>query len=535
MARRKSRSFWWTLVVVWLVLAQVVFPAAARAAVPAAPPAPSTSSQTLTRLPEENREAYLVRMAQAAPERFQAAALRALQDYLNMDRVGPLADVPFEEAIERYLALPPELWVQSDPPSRAQAALAPIDDSPAVAPTAAAGEAASRPAACPPTPIRTIKSIAGPKGLAVNEAANLVYAAQYSDNSLAVIDGATNAVVRVVRQIPSPNQVAHNPVLGRLYVTNRDAGTLTVLNDASYAVVATIPVESLPFGVGVNPNTGRVYVANFNSNSVTVINGYTNKVVARLGLPNLPTLIAVDSVNNLVYTLSNWAGTVYVIDQNDTLREFAQVHDDGLVGLAVNPALNRLYVSSISKKVYAYDTQTRERVAVVNLPGEPHTLALNPNGNGIYAAAKGNELYLIDGNNATYNGATAVGSGEGDGLVVNPRTNRVYVSNYSDNSVAALFDTCAPEPPPVTVTPTHTPTPTRTPTAAHRHADILHDAAHTDIHAYGDRYRQRDTGHAGAEGNSYLRQYRGSCQGRGKQGWMAGSRRPASSSAGSAG
>ena len=80
----------------------------------------------------------------------------------------------------------------------------------------------------------------------------------------------------------------------------------------------------------------------------------------------------------------------------------------------------------------------------------------------MFVAARGNEVYRVDGNDNTYSGAGAAGNGEGDGVAVDTGSNQVYVSNFADNSVTMLLDTCAPTPP--TRTPTPTPTPTSTPT-----------------------------------------------------------------------
>ena len=149
--------------------------------------------------------------------------------------------------------------------------------------------------------------------------------------------------------------------------------------------------------------------------------------------------------------------------------------DSGLVGLAYNAALDRLYVSSIAKVVYVIlNAATAGQVAVITVPDEPHALAVNPNGNAVFVAARGNQVFRIDGNTNTYSGAGATGSGKGDGVAVDPATNRVYVANSADNSVTVLTDICATAPPP-TKTPTSTPhtrhaqpptaTRTRTPTA----------------------------------------------------------------------
>ncbi len=443
----RTRSPFLVIITVLALLAQALSPLAAAAE--AAPAAPGEAASTLSRAPiatwargpGEPRDAYFARVAQADSQRFQAAALEALNLYLNASEALPAAD-GFEQTLEAILTTgqpPPALAGALDPP-------------PAVSPASAL--------ACDPAPSATIGGIAGPKGIAVNADAGRIYIAGYAADRLAVIHAATNSIERTVA-VPSPNQVAYDAGLNRIYVTNRDANTLTVLDGTSYAILKTIAVGAQPFGVAVNAATHRVYVANFNSNSIDVIDGNSNTVVGRVGLPNLPTFIAVDAARNRAYVLTSWSGDVYAIEADNTARLLLHVPDSGLVGLAYNPTLDRLYVSSIANVVYVYELKTGMQIAVITVPAEPHALAVNPNGNAVFVAARGNQVFRIDGNTNTYSGAGATGSGEGDGIAVDPATNRVYVANNADNSVTVLTDTCATAPPP-TKTPTPTPSPTRT-------------------------------------------------------------------------
>ena len=315
---------------------------------------------------------------------------------------------------------------------------------------------------CPPAPQRTFGGIPGPKGIAVDPDHGRIFVASYAADSLVVIDGTAQRIERTIPNIPSPNQVAYSPSLNRIYATNRNQNTLTVLNGTTYATEATVPVGEKPFGVAVNPLTHRIYVANFDSARVDVVDGLMNTVVAQVSLQNSkPTFLAVDTGRNLVYALTS-LGEVYRIKADNSAERWLHLADSGLVGIAYNPVLDRLYVSSYANRVYVYNAATKAALAEVTVPGEPHALAVNTNGNAVFVAARGNEVYRVDGNDNTYSGAGAAGNGEGDGVAVDTGSNQVYVSNFADNSVTMLLDTCAPTPP--TRTPTPTPTPTSTPT-----------------------------------------------------------------------
>src|SRR5437899_36581 len=72
-----------------------------------------------------------------------------------------------------------------------------------------------------------------------------------------------------------PWAVAVNPVTNRIYVANYDNNSVTVIDGATNSTT-TVAAGEYPIAVAVNPATNRIYVANYNSNDVTVIDGATN-------------------------------------------------------------------------------------------------------------------------------------------------------------------------------------------------------------------------------------------------------------------
>jgi YVTN family beta-propeller protein len=64
------------------------------------------------------------------------------------------------------------------------------------------------------------------------------------------------------------------------YVANFSANTVVVIDTATTTVEATVPVESGPVGVAITPDGTHAYVANELSDTVSVIDTATNTVVA---------------------------------------------------------------------------------------------------------------------------------------------------------------------------------------------------------------------------------------------------------------
>jgi YVTN family beta-propeller protein len=68
-----------------------------------------------------------------------------------------------------------------------------------------------------------------------------------------------------------PRGLAVTPDGKHAHVADSGDNTVSVIDTASNTVVATVPVGSLPFGVAVTPDGKRAYVANNLVTTVSVI------------------------------------------------------------------------------------------------------------------------------------------------------------------------------------------------------------------------------------------------------------------------
>src|SRR4029077_10615670 len=77
----------------------------------------------------------------------------------------------------------------------------------------------------------------------------------------------------------------------RAYVTNSEDNTVSVIDTATNTVVATVPVGVNPYGIAITPDRTRAYTANgFTGadNTVSVIDTASNTVVATVTVTNGP-------------------------------------------------------------------------------------------------------------------------------------------------------------------------------------------------------------------------------------------------------
>jgi len=325
------------------------------------------------------------------------------------------------------------------------------------------------------------------------------------------------------------NGVAVDPGTDLVYVTSRDNGRLFVMDGATLDVVDNVGVGSLPWGVAVNGTTNKVYVANWDTADVTVLDASTRAILKSVPVGPSPTFVAVDAEANRIYVVRYGSNSLVVIDgATDTIVQNVGTGGMGAWGLAVNPHLNRVYVSNRDSGTVTtldgengYGVIDEQTIQPCGGTGSaPYSLGFNPVNNKLYIACSpaGNVnaaavyaasasglaplamLEIGDGgeeggggvvvNTATGNvfftnsraNTVSVVSGTGDrvigtittgrnpyGAAANPAAGKVYIGNRDSRDLTVIRDTVTSTSTPTATTtaPTSTNTPTRTPTATH--------------------------------------------------------------------
>ena len=100
-----------------------------------------------------------------------------------------------------------------------------------------------------------------------------------SNNTVSVLDTATNTIVATVPVGPGPSTIAITPNGDFAYVTNVGiaTGTVSVIDTATNTVIDTVTVGRAPEGLAITPDGAFVYVPNALSHTVSVIDTATNR------------------------------------------------------------------------------------------------------------------------------------------------------------------------------------------------------------------------------------------------------------------
>ncbi|MGY4710150.1 YncE family protein [Mycolicibacterium sp. CBM1] len=192
------------------------------------------------------------------------------------------------------------------------------------------------------------------------------YVVNSDDGTISVIDTTTNAVLGVpVRIGNSPTGIAINQAGTRVYVANSGDDTVSVINTATYAVT-TVQVGNGPFGVAVSGD--NIFVTNEFDDTVSVIDAKTNTVKATVQVGNAPTGIAVGGDRVVVTNTGSSAlagdGTVSIIDANTLTVIGSEIAVGGApAGVVVDADGARAYVTDLdTDDVLVIDLATGQRV-----------------------------------------------------------------------------------------------------------------------------------------------------------------------------
>jgi len=108
--------------------------------------------------------------------------------------------------------------------------------------------------------------------LCYNSTNNKVYCVTPDDNTVTVIDGATNAVVATVDVGYWPHGLCYNSRDNKVYCANSVGGSISVIDGATDSVVATVPAEGSAWNLCYNPYNNKVYCGS-GAPTITVIGG----------------------------------------------------------------------------------------------------------------------------------------------------------------------------------------------------------------------------------------------------------------------
>ena len=310
-------------------------------------------------------------------------------------------------------------------------------------------------------PISTVKLASDPIGVGYDSANGLVYVALSNATEVMAVSPQGSVVATIPAPAGSaPFGVAVNPNTNTVYVTLNKASGVAVISGATNAIIATIPVGAGPSGVAVNPTTNTVFVGSENDDSVSVINGATNTLIhgtnstvsdATFGVDNAYS-VAVNPLTNTLYVgavhgSTKTASALTVVNASTTsFKTIGSYTTFGgqLTSLVFDPANGMLYIANPQQNlVNVFSTSTNSFVRNITLP-HPSALVLDSRIGRILAVDSiSNYVTAVSTQTNSVTGTVPVGN-DPMGIDLDSTRNLVYVANSLDGTLTVLPDAVVP-------------------------------------------------------------------------------------------
>jgi YVTN family beta-propeller protein len=286
------------------------------------------------------------------------------------------------------------------------------------------------------------------RGVAVDPATDTAYVT-VPGTGVAVIDLATYKVTATIAVGTSPSSIAVDQDSDMVYVTNSRDDSVSVINGATNSVAATITGLTNQraisvYGIAVNPVTNMIYAGIENGgglSSIAVISGHTNTVTDTItGSGGFPDSIAVDPATDTVYLACGnfmpWTILVINAATNSVTKTISQASTPEAI--AVDPATDAYYVANYGETVTAYNGATDTVTGTANIGGLSFGLAVNAATDTVYAAPSvdASNISLISGADNAVTGTIPIAVP--DFVAVDPVTDTLVATDLRSVEVATL-------------------------------------------------------------------------------------------------
>jgi DNA-binding beta-propeller fold protein YncE len=279
----------------------------------------------------------------------------------------------------------------------------------------------------------------------------MIYAA--SSDSITIINGTTNKVVDNIRDVTDLVSISSNPQTNMIYAASSDS--ITIINGTTNLLVGGItpPYSDAVFEkVSVNPRTNMIYVVGRASSTggfgggsdstsgfvSVVIDGTTNELVKNITMDSdvTPTDIDVNPRTNIIYVVGR-----------DSSKDGPLINEQRSIRQSVTDGFGSDSTSGFVSVINGTTNQIIENITT-DSDVASMSVVVNPQTNKVYVTGylsfdpNSSFVSVIDGTtNEVENYNPLINIGSSDGLDLNPNTNLIYVFSSSSESVSVINGT----------------------------------------------------------------------------------------------
>ena len=162
--------------------------------------------------------------------------------------------------------------------------------------------------------IGTVETCARPRGILFSADRSEFFVGCADDDTIAIYDTATHALLRRIRGVPAPETFDLHPDGRRLIVSNEEDAAASVYDVETGELLAEYETGEEPEGVQVSRDGRHVFVASEAANLVHVIDLEADAVVADILVDTRPRRFALTPDGRELWVSAELAGIVDIID-----------------------------------------------------------------------------------------------------------------------------------------------------------------------------------------------------------------------------
>ncbi len=156
-----------------------------------------------------------------------------------------------------------------------------------------------------------------PMSIYFSELYNLLFATNWYDHTVSVIDPLKNKVIKVIKVGNSPAGIYISDRKKKGFVANREDNTVSVIDLENFSEIKKIIVEKAPYGVFSYEELDIIFITNVQSSSITLIDSNSLDVIANIKVGKWPYQVAFNKINKLIYVTNQRDNSISVINVKD--------------------------------------------------------------------------------------------------------------------------------------------------------------------------------------------------------------------------
>lgn len=243
-------------------------------------------------------------------------------------------------------------------------------------------------------------------------------------------------VIATIQVQGDPRGIAVDDARQTAYVANYDSSSVSVIDLGSHAVVDTVPVGQEPRNVVIDSATHIVYIANTADKAIFAIDPISHAVTTPVGFTNTTSAMAIDSARRRLYVAAP-SNVISIIDL-DIQRVIRTVPlPIQARSIAIDPVLHTVYANGSPGHGLCSFNPDSAVVTTIDMNAETSSVAVDSANHVVYASCTRDNAVL--GFELGDGAMTTIRTGHlPKGIAVDSEAYTLYVANFGGASLSAI-------------------------------------------------------------------------------------------------